>query len=186
PAGEDFEVKQLYSTNWQVVNCSTPANYFHVIRRQCKMDFRKPLIIFTPKSLLRLPAAKSALEDMSEGTSFRRCILEDGAASKNPEGVKKLILCTGKVYYDLIKARDEKKLDSDIAITRVEQLCPFPFDYIKEETEKYRNAEITWTQEEPKNMGYWSYVKPRIETATGHAKKVWYAGRPPAAAVATG
>ncbi|XP_028405174.1 2-oxoglutarate dehydrogenase-like, mitochondrial [Dendronephthya gigantea] len=186
PEGDDFEVKQLYNTNWQVVNCSTPANYFHVLRRQTQMDFRKPLIIFTPKSLLRLPAAKSALEDFSEGTSFKRCILENGAASENPEGVKKLILCTGKVYYDLVKAREENKLDSAIAISTVEQLCPFPFDYVKKEAEKYNNAEITWVQEEPKNMGYWSYVKPRIETATNHGKKVGYAGRSPTAAVATG
>ena len=130
------------------------------------------LIIFTPKSLLRLAAAKSALEEMNGGTSFRRCILEDGEARKNPGGVKKLILCTGKVYYDLLKERDEKNLGADIAISRVEQLCPFPFDYIKEDTERYCDAEITWAQEEPKNMGYWSYVKPRIETATGHSKKV--------------
>ncbi|XP_046859710.1 2-oxoglutarate dehydrogenase-like, mitochondrial [Xenia sp. Carnegie-2017] len=184
--GEDFEVKQLNSTNWQVVNCSTPANYFHVLRRQIKMDFRKPLIIFTPKSLLRLPAAKSSLQEMSEGTTFLRCIPEDGLATHNPEAVKKLIFCTGKVYYDLLKEREDRELNADIAITRIEQLCPFPFDFIKFEAERFCNADIVWAQEEPKNMGYWSYVKPRIETSTGHNKIIRYTGRSTAAAVATG
>ncbi|XP_027055240.1 2-oxoglutarate dehydrogenase, mitochondrial-like [Pocillopora damicornis] len=183
---ELFEVNQLYSTNWQVVNCSTPANYFHVLRRQIALNFRKPLILMTPKSLLRLEAARSHIDEMAEGTSFRRVIPESGPASKNPEKVRKLLLCTGKVYYDLAKERSKRGLDEDIAISRVEQISPFPFDLVKAENQKYDNAEIVWAQEEPMNMGYWTYVHPRLVTSVGNNVKISYAGRPPAASTATG
>lgn len=183
---ELFEVNQLYATNWQVVNCSTPANYFHVLRRQIALDFRKPLILMTPKSLLRLEAARSHIDEMAEGTSFRRVIPDSGPASVNPEKVRKLLLCTGKVYYDLAKERTKRGLEEDIAISRVEQLSPFPFDLIKAESQKYDNAEIVWAQEEPMNMGYWTYVHPRLVTSVGDNVKIRYAGRPPAASTATG
>ncbi|XP_031567759.1 2-oxoglutarate dehydrogenase, mitochondrial-like [Actinia tenebrosa] len=186
PEGELFEVNQLHSANWQVVNCSTPANYYHVLRRQMAMDVRKPLIIFTPKSLLRLEAARSHIDEMIGDKSFQRIIPDNGPASSNPEKVRKLLLCTGKIYYELLKERNKRGLDEDIAITRVEQISPFPLDLIKAEHIKYDNAKIVWAQEEPKNMGYWAYVKPRIETAVNKQVEVSYAGRSTAASTATG
>ncbi|XP_077311009.1 2-oxoglutarate dehydrogenase-like, mitochondrial isoform X2 [Lithobates pipiens] len=182
----DYEVTQLYDCNWIVVNCSTPANYFHVLRRQILFPFRKPLIIFTPKSLLRHPEAKSSFEEMKTGTVFQRVIPESGAACHNRQDVRRVIFCTGKVYYELVKERHQKQLESQIAITRLEQISPFPFDLVKEEVEKYGNAEMVWCQEEHKNMGYYDYIKPRFLTILNHARPIWYAGREPAAAPATG
>uniref|UniRef100_A0A672QXK6 oxoglutarate dehydrogenase (succinyl-transferring) n=1 Tax=Sinocyclocheilus grahami TaxID=75366 RepID=A0A672QXK6_SINGR len=181
----DFEVQQLYDCNWIVVNCSTPANYFHVLRRQILLPFRKPLIIFTPKSLLRLPEARSSFDEMITGTKFLRIIPDGGPASKHPEKVKRVIFCTGKVYYELAKERKRLKLEEDVAIVRLEQISPFPFDLIKAEVEKYSNAELIWCQEEHKNMGYYDYIRPRFLTV--HSKNpIWYVGRDPAAAPATG
>uniref|UniRef100_A0A8C2AQC7 oxoglutarate dehydrogenase (succinyl-transferring) n=1 Tax=Cyprinus carpio TaxID=7962 RepID=A0A8C2AQC7_CYPCA len=174
----DFEVQQLYDCNWIVVNCSTPANYFHVLRRQILLPFRKPLIIFTPKSLLRLPEARSSFDEMITGTKFLRIIPDGGPASNHPEKVKRVIFCTGKVYYELAKERKQLKLEEDVAIVRLEQISPFPFDLIKAEVEKYSNAELIWCQEEHKNMGYYDYIRPRFLTV--------YVGRDPAAAPATG
>ncbi|XP_074608513.1 2-oxoglutarate dehydrogenase complex component E1-like [Acropora palmata] len=183
---ELFEVNQLYSANWQVVNCSTPANIFHLFRRQIALNFRKPLILLTPKSLLRLEAARSHVDEMTEGTSFQRVIPDSGPASKNPEKVRKLLFCTGKVYYELVKERNKRGLEEDIAVTRVEQISPFPFDLVRAEHQKYDNAQVVWAQEEPMNMGYWTYVSPRLLSAVGHKPKISYAGRPPAASTATG
>uniref|UniRef100_A0A671MGM9 2-oxoglutarate dehydrogenase complex component E1 n=1 Tax=Sinocyclocheilus anshuiensis TaxID=1608454 RepID=A0A671MGM9_9TELE len=174
----DFAVRQLYDCNWIVVNCSTPANYFHVLRKQILLPFRKPLIIFTPKSLLRHPEAKSSFDDMLPGTHFRRLITEEGSASQNSAEVKRLIFCTGKVYYYLTKERKTRGLEDTVAISRIEQLSPFPSDLVKAEAEKYPQAQLLWCQEEHKNQGYYNYVKPRISRV--------YAGREPAAAPATG
>ncbi|KAI4891585.1 hypothetical protein NFI96_020977 [Prochilodus magdalenae] len=182
----DFEVQQLYDCNWIVVNCSTPANYFHVLRRQILLPFRKPLIIFTPKSLLRLPEARSSFDEMTTGTKFRRIIPDEGSASQNPSKVKRVIFCTGKVYYELAKERKQLKLEDAVAIVRMEQISPFPFDLIKAEVELYANAELVWCQEEHKNMGYYDYVRPRFLTVLSNKKPVWYVGRDPAAAPATG
>ncbi|XP_036430123.1 2-oxoglutarate dehydrogenase-like, mitochondrial [Colossoma macropomum] len=182
----DFEVQQLYDCNWIVVNCSTPANYFHVLRRQILLPFRKPLIIFTPKSLLRLPEARSSFDEMTTGTKFRRIIPDEGPSSKNPGKVKRVIFCTGKVYYELAKERKQLKLEDTVAIVRLEQISPFPFDLIKAEVELYANAELVWCQEEHKNMGYYDYVRPRFLTVLSNKKPVWYVGRDPAAAPATG
>ncbi|XP_044167746.1 2-oxoglutarate dehydrogenase, mitochondrial-like [Acropora millepora] len=183
---ELFEVNQLYAANWQVVNCSTPANIFHLFRRQIALNFRKPLILLTPKSLLRLEAARSHVDEMTEGTSFQRVIPDSGPASKNPEKVRKLLFCTGKVYYELVKERNKRGLEEDIAVTRVEQISPFPFDLVRAEHQKYDNAQVVWAQEEPMNMGYWTYVSPRLLNAVGLKPKISYAGRPPAASTATG
>ncbi|XP_067046269.1 2-oxoglutarate dehydrogenase complex component E1-like [Acropora muricata] len=183
---ELFEVNQLYAANWQVVNCSTPANIFHLFRRQIALNFRKPLILLTPKSLLRLEAARSHVDEMTEGTSFQRVIPDSGPASKNPEKVRKLLFCTGKVYYELVKERNKRGLEEDIAVTRVEQISPFPFDLVRAEHQKYDNAQVVWAQEEPMNMGYWTYVSPRLLNAVGPKPKISYAGRPPAASTATG
>uniref|UniRef100_A0A672PJP0 2-oxoglutarate dehydrogenase complex component E1 n=1 Tax=Sinocyclocheilus grahami TaxID=75366 RepID=A0A672PJP0_SINGR len=182
----DFAARQLYECNWIVVNCSTPANYFHVLRRQILLPFRKPLIIFTPKSLLRHPEAKSRFDDMLPGTHLRRLIPEEGSASQNSAGVKRLIFCTGKVYYDLTKERKTRGLEDTVAISRIEQLSPFPFDLVKAEAEKYPQAQLLWCQEEHKNQGYYDYVKPRISRTFNNTRPVWYAGREPAAAPATG
>ncbi|XP_016345688.1 2-oxoglutarate dehydrogenase, mitochondrial isoform X1 [Sinocyclocheilus anshuiensis] len=183
---DDFEVRQLYDCNWIVVNCSNPASYFHVIRRQILLPFRKPLIVFTPKSLLRHPEAKSNFDQMLPGTHFQRVIPDDGPVTQSPSEVKRIVFCTGKVYYELTRERKTRNMEDSVAITRIEQLSPFPFDLVKAETEKYPNADLVWCQEEHKNQGYYDYVKPRMRTTIDRAKPVWYAGREPAAAPATG
>ncbi|XP_067340579.1 2-oxoglutarate dehydrogenase complex component E1 isoform X5 [Channa argus] len=184
---EDFAVRQLYDCNWIVVNCSTPANYFHVLRRQILLPFRKPLVVFSPKSLLRHPEAKSSFDDMLPGTHFKRLIPDDGsAAGCSPVKVKRVIFCTGKIYYELTRERKNRGMDEDVAVLRIEQLSPFPFDLVKAEAERYPTADLVWCQEEHKNQGYYDYVKPRICTTVTKSRPVWYAGREPAAAPATG
>ncbi|XP_046456292.1 2-oxoglutarate dehydrogenase, mitochondrial-like isoform X8 [Daphnia pulex] len=185
---EEFAIRQLHDTNMIVANCSTPANYFHILRRQIAMPFRKPLIIFTPKSLLRHPEAKSSFDDMVETTGFKRVIPEAGLAASQPEAVRKVIFCSGKIYYELKKAREDRGLDSAVAITRIEQICPFPFDLIRDEINKYPNAELKWAQEEHKNMGVWSFVQPRFHTAMqgSSERRLSYVGRGVSASPATG
>ncbi|XP_008158816.1 2-oxoglutarate dehydrogenase complex component E1 isoform X1 [Eptesicus fuscus] len=182
----NFDITQLYDCNWVVVNCSSPGNFFHVLRRQILLPFRKPLIVFTPKSLLRHPEARTSFDEMLPGTHFQRVIPEDGPAAQSPENVKRLLFCTGKVYYDLTRERKARDMVEQVAITRIEQLSPFPFDLLLQEVQKYPNAELAWCQEEHKNQGYYDYVKPRLRTTISRAKPVWYAGRDPAAAPATG
>ncbi|XP_071857853.1 oxoglutarate dehydrogenase Nc73EF isoform X1 [Bombus fervidus] len=173
PESEEFAVRQLHDSNWIVANCSTPANYFHILRRQIALPFRKPLILMTPKSLLRHPEAKSSFDLMLENTEFLRVIPEEGVASQNPSNVKRIIFCSGKVYYDLKKARAEKKLDDKVAIVRVEQISPFPYDLVKKEAAKYANAELVWAQEEHKNQGAWTYIQPRFHTALNGTRPVF-------------
>ncbi len=140
--------------NMFVVNCSTPASIFHVLRRQMKASYRKPLIIFSPKSLLRHPLAVSKKEDLLEG-SFQEVYKDDSVKAKE---VQSLVFCTGKFYYDLLRAREEKKRN-DVALVRIEQLFPLPYERIKAELKKYASAkEVVWAQEEPRNMGAWSYL----------------------------
>uniref|UniRef100_A0A8B9KUF7 2-oxoglutarate dehydrogenase complex component E1 n=1 Tax=Astyanax mexicanus TaxID=7994 RepID=A0A8B9KUF7_ASTMX len=146
----------------------------------------RTLIVFTPKSLLRHPEAKSNFDLMLPGTHFQRLIVEEGSAAQNPSEVKRLIFCTGKVYYELTRERKTRNMEDTVAIARIEQLSPFPFDLVKAETEKYPNADLVWCQEEHKNQGYYDYVKPRMRTTIDRVKPVWYAGREPAAAPATG
>lgn len=146
--------------NMQVLNLTTPANYFHALRRQLCRNFRKPLVIFTPKSLLRHKLCQSTLAEFTTGSAFKRVIGEIDNLPDNNK-VKRVVLCTGKVYYDLLQARRDKGID-DVAIVRVEQLYPWPKETIKEELAKYPNAELVWCQEEPANMGYWSFVFPRL------------------------
>nr|XP_033325723.1 2-oxoglutarate dehydrogenase, mitochondrial isoform X5 [Megalopta genalis] len=186
PESEEFAVRQLHDSNWIVANCSTPANYFHILRRQIALPFRKPLILMTPKSLLRHPEAKSSFDLMTENTEFLRLIPEEGPAAQNPNSVKRVIFCSGKVYYDLKKARAEKKLEDKVAIARVEQISPFPYDLVKKEAAKYANAELIWSQEEHKNQGGWTYVQPRFHTALNGTRSVTYVGRPTGASPATG
>ncbi|KAJ8286387.1 hypothetical protein GJAV_G00038710 [Gymnothorax javanicus] len=183
---EDFAVKQLYDCNWIVVNCSTPANYFHVLRRQILLPFRKPLIIFTPKSLLRHPEAISSFDELLPGSQFQRLIGEQGSAAQSPERIKRLVFCTGKVFYELTRERNARGVEDTVAIARIEQLSPFPFDLVKAETARYPNADLVWCQEEHKNQGYYDYIRPRLRTTIARTRPVWYAGRDSAAAPATG
>ncbi|MFT7899207.1 2-oxoglutarate dehydrogenase E1 component [Tenacibaculum ascidiaceicola] len=146
--------------NWTIANCSTPANMYHILRRQMKRNFRKPLIVFTPKSLLRLPKAVNPIEDLANGT-FQEVIDDTIETSK----AKKMVFCTGKFYYDLLAER-EKLGREDVALVRIEQLFPLHNDKIKEVMDKYPNVErYVWAQEEPKNMGAWSYMLERFELA---------------------
>ncbi|XP_052786146.1 2-oxoglutarate dehydrogenase complex component E1-like isoform X2 [Mya arenaria] len=195
---DDFEIQQLHEINWFVCNLTTPANIFHALRRQIALPFRKPLVIMTPKSLLRHPLARSSFDEMVEGTAFKRMIPEDGVCTNDPNNVKKLIFTTGKVYYDLIKEREKIDRDGTIAISRIEQISPFPFDLVKEEMLKYPNAKVAWVQEEHKNMGAWTYVEPRVRTVfkkiseTNNEYENWlhkkceYIGRNPEASAAAG
>ncbi|GLG93121.1 Probable 2-oxoglutarate dehydrogenase E1 component DHKTD1 homolog, mitochondrial, partial [Gryllus bimaculatus] len=169
----NFPFNQLKRTNWIVANCTTPANFFHILRRQMKLPFRKPLIIMSPKSLLRHPECKSSFDELIGNTSFQSVIPELGPASKSPDSVKKHIICSGKVFYDLIEKRKKQNLDSSIAITRIEQISPFPFNYVANEINKYPNAEICWVQEEHKNQGPWSFVFDRFNALLNDTN--WYA-----------
>jgi len=187
PEDEEFAVKQLSSINLIVANCTTPANYFHLLRRQTCLPFRKPLVVMTPKSLLRHPECKSSFDECLPGTEFQRMILDKGPASHNTAGVQKILFCTGKVYYDLLKERRDRGLEDKIAIHSIEQICPFPFDIMKKVTETYCNAELFFVQEEHKNMGAWSYVQPRTQTAIGgYHRLIQYIGRDTAPSPATG
>ena len=174
--------------NMQVVNCSTPANYFHVLRRQMNRDFRKPLVMMTPKSLLRHKSCVSSLDDFGPGTSFHRILDEANAAIKD-KAVTRVVLCSGKVYYDLEAKRSELGLNN-VKLVRVEQLYPFASDTMQEILAKTPTAEVVWCQEEPQNMGAWHFVRDDIEQAMGKAKlsesRPHYAGRPSAASPATG
>ena len=148
--------------NMYVANCSTPANMYHLLRRQMKSNFRKPLIVFTPKSLLRLPEAVSTVDEFANGT-FQTVIDDTAATIKN---VKTLVFCTGKFYYDLLKARKEKGLDKEVALVRVEQLFPLPCKEMEAIIKKYKNADdVVWAQEEPRNMGAWSHLLMHFEGA---------------------
>ena len=140
----------------------------------------------TPKSLLRHPEARSSFDEMTENTQFKRVIPEAGVAAEKPNKVKKLVFCSGKVFYDLRKARDDAGLSGDIAISRVEQISPFPYDLIKAECQKYPEASLHWAQEEHKNQGAWTYVQPLFHTTLNGARHVAYIGRPTAASPATG
>ncbi len=174
--------------NMQVVNCTTPANYYHVLRRQMKRDFRKPLIVMTPKSLLRKKEAVSAIHDFGPGTHFQRVIPETHGLAADKK-VRRLVLTSGKVYYDLVEARTDAEVD-DVAIVRMEQYYPFPEKEVRAQLERYGKAEVVWAQEEPKNMGAFTFVAPRIQDVLDslgrRSERVLYAGRKEAASPAAG
>ncbi len=183
--------------NIQVANCSTPANYFHILRRQIHRPFRKPLILMTPKSLLRHKRAVSSLADMAEGSGFRR-VMWDGAESgadvggvklKPDDKISRVILCSGKVYYDLVDARAKAGRD-DVYLLRLEQFYPWPMKSLMQELGRFKNAELVWCQEEPKNMGGWTFVDPWLELTLEKidvkAKRARYVGRPASASTAAG
>ena len=174
--------------NMQVVNCTTPANYFHVLRRQLHRSFRKPLVVMTPKSLLRHKMAISTIEEFAPGTSFKKVYPESYAIGPEAK-VRRLVLCSGKVYYDLVQAREEAGI-KDVAIVRVEQLYPFPRKELMAEIKRYKNAEIMWCQEEPQNMGYFTFIAPLLQELLDEqgrlSERVHYAGRTTAASPAAG
>lgn len=174
--------------NWQVVNCTTPANYFHVLRRQLHREFRKPLVMMTPKSLLRHKECVSPLSMFTGDSTFHRVLYED--IEINDSDVTRVVLCSGKVYYDLKKKRDEAGLQGKVALVRLEQLFPFPKEALAIELRRYPNADVVWCQEEPENMGAWFFVDRKIEgllQELGHAApRPSFAGRPEAASPATG
>ena len=177
---------------------TTPANYFHILRRQMKRDFRKPLILMTPKSLLRHKRAVSTLAEMSGESTFHR-LLWDDAQLQGTGGelvrlvkdskIRRVVMCSGKVYYDLLEEREKRGIN-DVYLLRVEQLYPFPAKALITELSRFRNAEMVWCQEEPKNMGAWSFIDPYLEWVLAHIdakhQRVRYTGRPAAASPATG
>jgi 2-oxoglutarate dehydrogenase E1 component len=182
--------------NWQIVNCTTPANYFHVLRRQLHRQFRKPLVLMTPKSLLRHKRVVSDLGQFGPGSSFHRLLWDDaqfleGQAIKlKPDGlIRRVVLCSGKVYYDLYEERERLGID-DVYLLRIEQLYPFPARALIQELSRFADAEMVWCQEEPKNMGAWSFIEPNLSWVLDHIearhKRPRYAGRPASAATAVG
>jgi 2-oxoglutarate dehydrogenase E1 component len=182
--------------NMQVANISTPANYFHALRRQMKRDFRKPLILMTPKSLLRHKRAVSRLDEMGPGSSFHRLLWDDAQLLKGEKiklakdnKIRRVVLCSGKVYYDLYEEREKRGVD-DVYLLRVEQLYPFPVKALATELARFKNADVVWCQEEPKNMGSWTFVEPYLRWVLARSgmkvKEPRYAGRPASAATATG
>ncbi len=177
--------------NIQVCVPTTPANYFHMLRRQVRRNFRKPLIVMTPKSLLRHKACVSSIDAFSSGNSFHR-VLPDSTARVDGNKVRRVVLCSGKVYYDLIAKAEEASID-DVAIVRLEQLYPFPQKSLPRELVKYPKAEVVWCQEEPENMGAWHFIDRRIEKVLAGISEVKmtatrpvYIGRPESASSATG
>ena len=181
--------------NMQVANCTTPSNYFHILRRQLRREIRKPLVLMTPKSLLRHKRCTSRLEEMGEGTSFHRILYDDaqlpGAETRlvADDRIRRVVLCTGKVYYDLYEDRLRRGID-DIYLMRVEQIYPFPHKALVGELGRFKNAQMVWCQEEPHNMGAWTFVQPNIEWALNYidarVKRPRYAGRSASASTATG
>jgi len=183
--------------NMQVVNCTTPANYFHALRRQMIREFRKPLVVMTPKSLLRHKRAVSSLSDLAEGSSFHRVMVDGAEAGQDVGGItlkpddkiNRVILCSGKVYFDLIEQRAKSGRD-DVYILRLEQFYPWPLKSLSGVLKRFKNAELVWCQEEPKNMGGWTFIDPWLELTLERmsikAKRARYVGRPASASTAAG
>jgi 2-oxoglutarate dehydrogenase E1 component len=180
----------------QVANLTTPANYFHALRRQLKREFRKPLILMTPKSLLRHKRAVSKLEDFGPESTFHRLLWDDAEYLEGEkirlvadDRIRRVVLSSGKVYYDLYEEREKRGID-DVYLLRVEQLYPFPAKALIAELGRFREADMVWCQEEPKNMGAWTFVEPYLEwvlTQIGaRVRRPRYTGRAAAAATATG
>ena len=182
--------------NMQVANCTTPANYFHILRRQLKRDIRKPLILMTPKSLLRHRQAVSRLAEMAPDTAFHRLLWDDAQMLPNEkiklvadDKIRRVVMCSGKVYYDLYEEREKRGID-DIYLLRVEQLYPVPLKALVQELGRFRGAQFMWCQEEPRNMGAYSFMRPYLEWVLEQIgathKQPIYAGRAASAATATG
>ncbi|MGO4914080.1 2-oxoglutarate dehydrogenase E1 component [Pseudogemmobacter sp. W21_MBD1_M6] len=182
--------------NWIVANCTTPANYFHILRRQLHRSYRKPLVLMTPKSLLRHKMAVSNFEDFTTGSSFHRILWDDAEKGNSDttlasdDKIRRVVMCSGKVYYDLLEERDARGI-TDVYLLRVEQFYPFPAMSLIKELNRFTDADVVWCQEEPKNQGGWTFMEPNIEWVLsrikgGKAKRASYAGRAAAASPATG
>jgi 2-oxoglutarate dehydrogenase E1 component len=181
--------------NWIVANCTTPANYFHILRRQIHRDFRKPLILMTPKSLLRHKLAVSRAEEFQTGSSFHRVLWDDAQHGNSDttlapdDKIRRVVMCSGKVYYDLLEERDARGID-DVYLLRFEQFYPFPAQSTVKELERFKGAEMIWCQEEPKNQGAWTFIEPNLEWVLGRIKakhtRPVYVGRATSASPATG
>jgi 2-oxoglutarate dehydrogenase E1 component len=188
-------LQQCAEDNWIVANCTTPANYFHILRRQIHRDFRKPLVLMTPKSLLRHKMAISEAADFTTGSSFHRCLWDDAQKGNSDtklladDKIKQVVICSGKVYYDLLEERDARGID-DVYLLRVEQFYPFPALALTKELERFKGAKMVWCQEEPKNQGAWSFIEPNLEWVLTRLKakhkRPRYAGRNASASPATG
>lgn len=194
---KDGSSRQTQLCNMQVVNPTTPANFFHLLRRQVHREFRKPLVCVSPKNLLRLDKCVSPLstmDDINDGIEtaphateqrFRRVIGETNpAVYRKAAAVKRVIFCSGKIYYELLHERDVVRKITDVAIVRVEQLAPFPFDAVQHNASMFPNAKVVWVQEEPFNAGAYGFVAPHFHTVLGATPA--YVGRPAAASTATG
>ena len=182
--------------NMQVANCTTPANYYHILRRQVRRDFRKPLILMTPKSLLRHKRAVSKLDEFTGDSTFHRLLWDDadmkgwsGGKLVKDNKIKRVVMCSGKVYFDLLEEREKRGLD-DVYLLRLEQLYPFPAKALITELSRFKNAEMVWCQEEPKNMGAWAFIEPYLQWVFEHIEakhqRARYVGRAAAASPATG
>jgi 2-oxoglutarate dehydrogenase E1 component len=182
--------------NMQVANCTTPSNYFHILRRQLHRTIRKPLILMTPKSLLRHRRAVSRLDEMGPGTTFHRLLWDDAQMLEGEKiklvsdaDIRRVVLCSGKVYYDLYEQREKRGID-DVYLLRIEQLYPMPLKALIQELGRFRDAEFVWCQEEPRNMGAWGFIEPYLQWVLSQIgaemKRPRYAGRPASAATATG
>ncbi len=181
--------------NWIVANCTTPANYFHILRRQLHRTFRKPLILVTPKSLLRHKLAVSTADQFTTGSSFHRVLWDDAQHGNSDtklvadDKIKRVVMCSGKVYFDLLEERDARGID-DVYLMRIEQFYPFPAHSLINELERFKGAEMVWCQEEPKNQGAWNFIEPNIEWVLGRIKAEYkrprYVGRATSASPATG
>ncbi|KAI9490360.1 dehydrogenase E1 and transketolase domain-containing protein 1 [Zychaea mexicana] len=187
-SNEPMDIDKCYDVapNWSVVNCTTPAQYFHVLRRQIHRPYRKPLIVMSPKGLLKSQAAVSTLDDMAPGQQFKP-VLDDPVSTESPNGVEKVVFVSGKLYYDLVKERAAKGLDDRIALIRVEELSPFPRNELEQVVDQYNYArEFIWCQEEPENAGAYAFMAPRISQLIPRNEKLQYVGRAALAAPATG
>lgn len=181
--------------NWIVANCTTPANYFHILRRQLHRSYRKPLVLMTPKSLLRHKGCVSNTEDFTTGSSFHRVLWDDAQKGNSDtqlvpdDKIKRVVMCSGKVYFDLLAERDARGID-DVYLLRVEQFYPFPAISMVKELERFKGAEIIWCQEEPKNQGAWTFIEPNIEWVLkrikANSQRPRYVGRATSASPATG
>jgi 2-oxoglutarate dehydrogenase E1 component len=202
---------QLMTHNWRVVNVTTPANYFHLLRLQVARPIRKPLVVMSPKQLLRHKRIRSPVADFLPGTRFNRLLIDEPLIG-DPLKADRLLFCSGRVWLDLICMRDEHPHDADrIVLVRFEQIAPFPYDLVAETLERFPNAELVWVQEEPINAGAWEYVQRRIDMTAAKAdcdeppsasgapsrynkvpddnvgeRRVRYVGRRPSSAPATG
>ncbi|PJE28733.1 2-oxoglutarate dehydrogenase E1 component [Pseudooceanicola antarcticus] len=181
--------------NWIVANCTTPANYFHILRRQLHRSFRKPLVMMTPKSLLRHKLAVSKASEFTTGSSFHRVLWDDAEMGNSDtklvadDKIKRVVMCSGKVYYDLLEERDARGID-DVYLMRIEQFYPFPAISLVKELERFKGAEMLWCQEEPKNQGAWSFIEPNVEWCLQRIgathERPRYVGRVASASPATG